>query len=318
MFENNENKVLKIKMSEIDSTVIPKIREVNTKLIEALEDDEHVENEDTENPDKKSEKKSLYEENYQTSYEVLETSLRNDGQLHPVIVRKLTAEEKANTATGNAEYGIIDGHHRFYIANKLGWESILAEIYEVKGDENQKQAYIDTQLAFRLNESSIKMTPIEKGKVILGIKKEFFEGSNKSEKEIIKKIGMEIFGLKVAMAYRCVAAYKKSKGEKTIEKPRKTKLNVKDFKDVFNTDVQELKKVIPQKSSLKAILSNAQDCENTLAKIDKVEKDLKWLKKQLNNAKATLVKSENSSTENDTEIDNGKIGLSSENAEQSN
>ena len=269
MAENIEKDVSWIELSKIDSKIIPAIRSVQ-------ETDEH--------------------------YEILKNSLQKDGQLHPITVRRLTNEERSNNSC--AEYGIIDGHHRFAIAENLGWNAILTKDYELKCDENQIQEYLDNCLAFRLNESSIKMTTVEKGEVI----SKFMEKFSKSAEEI----GEEIFGLKVAMAYRCVNAYKKSTGIATTEKPRKNKLTVKDFKDIFSADVQALKELVPKKSSLEAILSNAKSCDDTLEKITNLERDLKWVKKRLNEAKANFEKSEDQSAE----TDNGNFGLPSEDSAQ--
>ena len=316
--ENKEIEVRQIPMSQIDTEVIPAIRDVkNVKHVETAEPDESSSEKDGERDDKKDAKEIRYEENYQ----VLENSLIKDGQLHPITVRKLTDEEKSQSKS-NAEYGIIDGHHRFAIAKKLGQENILAEIYEVKGDENQSQKYLDKCLAFRLNVASIKMTPAEKGKVISELRSQFPQ-SDKSEKEIIEKIGKEIFGLKIAMAYRCVAAYNKEKksddkakesADKTDQKSKDVKMSIKDFKEIFHKDIKSLTKVISKQSSLKDILSNTNSCDDTLAKIAQLEKDLKWVKKRLNEAKANMKKTENQSAENET--DNGKNGLPSEDSAQ--
>ena len=92
------------------------------------------------------------------SFKLLESAIKKDGQRHPITIRKLTDKEKADS---NAEYGIIDGHHRFQIAKNLDHSEISAEIDEVEASPIR-----DMTLALQLNNTSIRMTPVEKGKVI--------------------------------------------------------------------------------------------------------------------------------------------------------
>ena len=75
------------------------------------------------------------------------------------MIRELTAEENSN-----AIYGIIDGHHWFNIDKETNADTILAKIESREPEANND--YLDKVLAYRLNESSIKMSPIDKGKVI--------------------------------------------------------------------------------------------------------------------------------------------------------
>ena len=69
------------------------------------------------------------------------------------------------------------------------------------------------KLAVRLNESSNKMTDIEKGNVI-------YDMMQQTGKDA-PHIAMEIFGVKTSMAYRCLNAYKKFIGETVVTKTRK-------------------------------------------------------------------------------------------------
>ena len=168
------SKVVSILLNQIDGTVIPPIREV----------------------DKKS-----------TAYKKLSHAIQKDGQLHPITVRKLTEDERKDTG---AEYGIIDGHHRFAIVEGNNESSILATVVDTPSEEDRK--YRDTVMAYRMNESSKQMTSVEKGKVI----DDLMKITDKEPKEI----GEEVFGLKRAMSYRLLNTYRKSLGENTIEKPR--------------------------------------------------------------------------------------------------
>lgn len=173
---NNDTKfqAFPISLDKIDGTVIPPIREI----------------------DKES-----------TAYKKLSHAIKKDGQLHPITVRKLTEDERKDT---EAEYGIIDGHHRFAIAGDKNESSILATVVDTPLEEDRK--YRDTVMAYRMNESSKQMTSVEKGKVI----NDLMASTGKEP----TKIGEEVFGIKRAMSYRLLNAYKKSVGENTTEKPR--------------------------------------------------------------------------------------------------
>ena len=77
-------------------------------------------------------------------YKILAISIQKDGQLYPITVRKLTADEKKLTGD-KFKYGIIDGHHRFHIAKDSGKTEILANI-----DSGEGSAIHDMILAFKL------------------------------------------------------------------------------------------------------------------------------------------------------------------------
>ena len=175
--ENNNgtnSQVVSILLNKIDDTVIPPIREVDKKSV---------------------------------AYKKLFYAIQENGQLHPITVRKLTENERKDT---DAEYGIIDGHHRFAIVGDKNESSILATVVDTPPEEDRK--YRDTVMAYRMNESSKQMTSVEKGKVI----NDLMKITDKEPKEI----GEEVFGLKRAMSYRLLNTYRKSLGEDTIEKPR--------------------------------------------------------------------------------------------------
>ena len=208
--ENNSgtvSQVVSILLNKIDDTVIPPIREVDRESV---------------------------------AYKKLSYAIQENGQLHPITVRKLTEDERKDTG---AEYGIIDGHHRFSIAGDKNEPSILATVVDDPPEEERK--YRDTVMAYRMNESSKQMTSVEKGKVI----DDLMKITDKEPKEI----GEEVFGLKRAMSYRLLNTYRKSLGENTIEKPREI-----DWES-FNQALKELPKtqdaINPdtRKSQLKAV-----------------------------------------------------------------
>lgn len=209
-------------------------------------------------------------------YQILKNAIESDGQKYPIVIRRLTSDEMAVSTKRGAEYGIIDGHHRFEIAKSQGKSEILAEI-----DNNKADEYHDIALAFRLNESSIKMTPIEKGRVIYNLMK----GEKTAD-----QIGEEIFGLKVAMAYRCVNLYKQSIGEKVISKPRNAEgMHNKVFRKNFKDNLKNLHDIAKNKNALDSILDDEEKCSETLRNIAAFEKQLRWLK---NKIKSNIVQSE--------------------------
>ena len=170
-----------IKIDEIDANVIDSIRVVDTKS---------------------------------EAYEILASSIQKDGQLYPITVRELNADEQ-ELVGNNVKYGIIDGHHRFLIAKDNGQTEILANI-----DTTESSEIHDMILAFKLNNTNIRMTPAQKGEVISKLMGLY---EKNGEKKSADDIGKEIFGLQTAMAYRCLQAFKQSlaKSEdasKSIEK----------------------------------------------------------------------------------------------------
>lgn len=184
-----------------------------------------------------------------------------DEQRHPITLRKLTEEERQRAKSG-AVYGIIDGHHRYRVAIKSKKEDILADVIP-ELNEQYGNTIRDIKLALRLNESSIKMTNEEKGKIIYELMCE----TGKSAPDIAD----EIFGVKTSMAYRCLNAYKKSIGEHVISKPRKTV----DF------EIKHLKSAWKPISKLKELPINAEDCISCLTDVIAFEKELRKYKRFL-------------------------------------
>ena len=232
--------VQNLKLSEIDSTVIAPIRAVNTDS---------------------------------TGYRKLKSAINKDGQLHPITVRRLTKDEKQRTEN-NAEYGIIDGQHRFRIAQSNGQDTISAEVYECGGDE-QNSAYRDIAMAYRLNEATIKMSSLDKGKVIYNLLEQSKgEGSGKtaSRKEVAE-IGEEVFGLKKTMSYAALRKYKNSQGIETIDKPRESVFTIEKFQETLSE--------LPQTQEE---LDDSQKRAEQLEAVKKTQQQLKQLKKLLSQA----------------------------------
>lgn len=220
-----------IELSQIDENVIKKVREVN----------EHSEN-----------------------YSILRNTIIEDDQRYPITLRKLTEAEQVRAKPG-AIYGIIDGHHRYRIASKSKREDILADVLPDPPEncEHHDSDIHDIKLALRLNESSIRMTNEEKGKIIY----ELMLTTGKSAPDIAD----EIFGVKTSMAYRCLNAYKKSVGETVLSKPR----NI----DKFN--ITTLKNAWRPISKIKTLPDNIEKCISCLDDIADFEKELRKFKRAL-------------------------------------
>lgn len=156
------------------------------------------------------------------SFKVLSEVIRQDTQKYPIIIRRLTDEDRANRAVKDgAEFGIIDGQHRFRIAQKNGQTEILASIAAEEIPPMSTRKLEDVKIALRMN-TGIPLTVIQKGKIIY----EMSDGQN------IADIGEELFGLATAMAYRCVQAYKFANNIKTTNRKRTMIVNEKKLTDL--------------------------------------------------------------------------------------
>lgn len=195
-------------------------------------------------------------------YLQLKKAIEKDGQNQPIIIRKLTDEEKKN-ARKNAIYGIIDGHHRFAIAKDLKKEKILTVV-----DNGASSGVRDIILAMRFNLSSIKMSSKDKGKVI----NDLLEGlGDSSNQELIEEIGEKTFGLKKSMTYRCLQIYRKSIGKETVNKPRHNSVNVQEIRDLMNKLPEDVSNI------------SKDDGLKYLENIKFIEQQLKFLKKSISN-----------------------------------
>ena len=199
-------------------------------------------------------------------YLQLKKGIEQDGQRQPIVLRKLTDDEKKISKNAVAVYGIIDGHHRFAIAKDLKQKEILAVI-----DIAEPSNAHDTILAMRFNLSSIKMKPVEKGKVISDLLETL---GGESNQELVEKIGEEFFGLKKSMTYYCWRLYKKSIDEHTVEKPRENNFDVGQIRNLAQGLPEDLKNI------------SADDGLKQLENIKMIEQQLKYLKKGIKNIEA--------------------------------
>ena len=206
------------------------------------------------------------------AYRILENAINKDGQRNPITLRFLTEEEKSKARKG-AIYGIIDGHHRFHIARKFNRKTILVEV-----DDTPSDPIRDTTLAFRMNTTSIRMSPVEKGKVICDLMEE-----TKLDK---KEIGKLVFGLKTAMIYRCVQKYEESIDKSTIKKSKESSkaFDSEKFRELlielFNGIGCNF--IAPENFSVK----ENKNREEKLKLVKDIKKQLNLLEKQLSVATA--------------------------------
>ena len=233
--ENMSTSVENIQISEIDPDIIKLIRPLDTNS---------------------------------TEYKILKAAIEKDGQRHPITLRKLTEDELQRAKTG-AIYGIIDGHHRFHIAKELTEPTIIAEI-----DQSTVSPKMDIILAYRLNESTIKMSTLDKGKILYELLQLDSEDSTNDRKKL-KELGKEVFGIGTAMSYRALQMYKKSIGEQTQQKPPKSvkDFDFKSFKQLFKDD----SKVILKETKS----NNVVDYTKQIEAIDRITKELLKLKKHI-------------------------------------
>ena len=233
--------MLKVPLSKIDPDIIPNVRPLSDENSEA--------------------------------YKNLLNCIDSDSQRHPITVRKLTDEELQKTKISTAIYGIIDGHHRFRIAEELNQTEILAEI-----DDGEASFEHDVILAMRLNISPIKMSLKDKGKIICELCQYVNTHYNESNKTNVVEVGERIFGLKKSMTYKCVNAYKRANNEKVIQKPRtEVSLKLQDLSQNLNF----LQNILGSEEGLQTIADDSAKSDEILKKIYEVEKQLKNVKKLL-------------------------------------
>lgn len=221
-------------------------------------------------------------------FKALETAIREDGQRHPIILRRLTPEELTK-AKADAEFGILDGHHRYKIFQDNKQSSIGAIVLPDTTFTNQSARRVeDVKTALRMN-SAIPMSPIQKGKVIFDLVQE-------TDKSIIK-LGEELFGLAKSMAYRCVNSYKKYKDMQTVKKTRKKTFNV----DLIEK-LQPLWEAIPKKKT-DIDIENVDNCLKQIESLKNLENSLSQIRNMLANQKAVKDELNRRKKENATPAD---------------
>ncbi len=70
-------------------------------------------------------------------------SLKANGQETPIKVRPLAPEER--TASPGIDYELIGGHLRLLAAQKLGWESLTAQVLDGTPEEIERAALVDNK-----------------------------------------------------------------------------------------------------------------------------------------------------------------------------
>ena len=197
------------------------------------------------------------------SFQILNEVIKKDAQQYPIIIRRLTDEDRAKKPVKDgAEFGIIDGQHRFRIAQKNNQTEILASIADEEVPPMSTRKLEDVKIALRMN-TGIPLTVIQKGKII-------YEMSNGQD---IADIGEELFGLATAMAYRCVQAYKFANNIKTTNRTRTTVVNEKKL-----TALGDIWEQIPHYES-EIDFANVGKSVDQLDQIEKLEHKLGAIKR---------------------------------------
>ena len=219
------------------------------------------------------------------SFKLLEAIINEDQQHFPIIIRRLTNDEFNNPQIKQgAEYGIIDGHHRFAVAQRNNKLEILATILDdAVADEPNARKMQDIKNALRMN-SAIPMTTIQKGKII-------YDLSNQTGKTT-DVLGEELFGLAKSMAYRCVNDYKKYDNLKVIQKTRD-----KSFKPEMLNDIHEAWNNIPHDAS-NINVEDANQCLRQIESIKNLESKLRLLRNLLREQKSVREKLKNPQSDN--------------------
>ena len=201
------------------------------------------------------------------SFKILEHAISQDSQQYPIVIRKLTEEEKrVDGVAQEAEYGIIDGHHRYKIAQANAQDKILATVLDYVPSEERDIKLEDVKMALRMN-SAIPMTTLQKGEILYRLIEE--TGKN------VEDLGKELFGLAKSMAYRCLNAYKRKNNILTVTKKREKKLNAQMI-----VDINEAWSKVPHDEK-DVDTNDAEKCAEQLRNIESLEKHLAKLRRVL-------------------------------------
>jgi len=190
-------------------------------------------------------------------------SIKKFGQIYPIILRKLTDEEKEFAKEG-AEFGVLDGHLRFEAITTLGlktttkYKSIKAEIIESKEknketiEENEEEKRerlerekiekeaIEKKIAMITNNARKEMQELEKAKTVYDLKN--LEGKS------YKQIGEELNMSKAYAGHLGLMWENHLEEQRRIESglPATTKQSVQ--KEIFNLKMtKDLSKVIQER-----------------------------------------------------------------------
>lgn len=201
------------------------------------------------------------------SFKILEHAISQDSQQYPIVIRKLTEEEKrVDGVAQEAEYGIIDGHHRYKIAQANAQDKILATVLDYVPSEERDIKLEDVKMALRMN-SAIPMTTLQKGEILYRL----IEETGKT----VEDLGKELFGLAKSMAYRCLNAYKRKNNISTVTKKREKKLNAQMI-----VDINEAWGKVPHEEK-DVDTNDAEKCAEQLRNIESLEKHLAKLRRVL-------------------------------------
>ena len=219
------------------------------------------------------------------AFRELREAVRADGQHYPIIIRKLTEEERSQEGiSSEKEYGILDGHHRYEIAAFDRKKEILASVldYDTPNDTVERKI-ADTRIALIMN-ANVPMTALQKGKVL-------FELSESTDKNVVE-LGERIFGIKASMSYHYVNRYKKQKNIRTVVKRREHAIDAQllnDLSDSWNQiphelsefDFDDASKCMSQIDKIKVLKDKLNVIEKVLLSQDSVKSERRSIKAAL-------------------------------------
>jgi ParB-like chromosome segregation protein Spo0J len=118
--------------------------------------------------------KSMEKESYKGKYEVIKETIRDQGQLVPMILRTLTDQEKEdNNIRKDIVYGVLSGRTRLKVIRELGLDTVLAIVSDVKkNDDDIKTAAIE-------NFARVEMTEEDKQAVVHWFRKSINQTTDK-------------------------------------------------------------------------------------------------------------------------------------------
>lgn len=201
---------------------------------------------------------------------MIKNSIFEKGLIYPILVRKLTAEEKEEANT-KAEYGIIDGHRRYEAVKKLSGKAV--KCIEYSHPEDNKTALIS-------NVARLQMNELDKAKAVYEI--------TKKDKKSYSVVAREL-GVSKSYVGKLVLMWENEiNGLKNIDQDNKLKidpeLNINEnlFRNVTAkvkeySKITEITKKVELKNDLKKIIKQLQ---NEIFKIDEEEEVKEFIKNE--------------------------------------
>ncbi|MDF2566045.1 MAG: hypothetical protein K0Q53_2449 [Massilibacillus sp.] len=243
-------------------------KEFDVKLIDATAIAE------TEIRDKQKADKN-HQKGYEEDIKNIGNTIGKVGQLYPILIRKLTKEEKDKSDKKTAIYGIIDGHTRFAANQK---NKIYAAVVELGENEDQKK------LALIANFAKSEMTMDDKAEAVYQEQERLKRLSEDNVKLGKKKISSSLetlartFGISKGYVQKLIS-YHNQKMKQAKDNDNKNDGNAETRMNDF-TDKYELK-INDIKNSMKVIIEET-DANLALDSIKEIKKFTKEIIEYLN------------------------------------